>query len=244
MPHSSPPSILVVDDEADICQNLADILQEFGYEVHTASCGAEALEKIRSRTFDVALLDLKMPGMDGVTLYKTIREQRGDIVSLIVTAYANPQTIKDALHAGVWQVLSKPVDLQQLLTFVSDAVEQPLVMVVDDDVDLCHNLWDVFRARGMRSCTAHTEQEALQRISERQFEVILVDLKLPTGDGRHVLEKIRSTAPDTRAILITGHPEELLKDAEPTPLPDAICYKPFEMSQLLETIERFARRTR
>jgi CheY-like chemotaxis protein len=66
-------SVLVVDDDLDTCRNLQDILTDMDYEVETAQDGPAALELVRRRPFDVALLDLKMPGMDGLELYRQIR---------------------------------------------------------------------------------------------------------------------------------------------------------------------------
>lgn len=235
---TSPPSILVVDDERDLCQNLVDILQEFGFDVETALCGESAIEMVRRRCYDVALVDLKMPGMDGLTLSRAIRQAQPSTVSLIVTAYANPQTDTEAIQAGVWQVISKPVEFSLLLSLVNDVLNQPMLMVVDDDADLCRNLWDVLRDHGYRVCTALTDREAVQRLDESQFQVVLVDWKLSPGDGRSVLEILRRQASETKAILITGHPTELEHSLQVSTAPDAVCLKPFDMVQLLETIHR------
>ncbi len=102
--------ILVVDDDRDICRNLSDILTDLGYEVDFAHDGPSALELVRQRPYDVALLDCKMPGMDGLTLYREIKKQRAGTVSLLVTAYASPTTADEALAAGAWKVAAKPVD--------------------------------------------------------------------------------------------------------------------------------------
>lgn len=100
------PSVLVVDhDVVDTCANMADILADFGYEVDVAHEGATALEKIRRRPYDVALLDLRMPGMDGVTLCREIRRIRSGVVPMLVTAYAGPETAQQAVKAGASQVL-------------------------------------------------------------------------------------------------------------------------------------------
>src|SRR6516164_4621363 len=104
------PSILVVDDEVDTCRNLSDILTDLGYRVDIANDGLSALELVRRNAYDVALLDLKMPGMDGLTLYREIKKLRADTVAIIVTAYATSATANEALTAGAWQVLPKPVD--------------------------------------------------------------------------------------------------------------------------------------
>src|SRR5262245_7270092 len=144
---ASGVSILVVDDDVDTCRNLSDILSDLGYRVDTAHDGPSALELVRRHAYDIALLDYKMPGMDGLTLYREIKRQRAGTVAIVVTAYASGATADAALDAGAWQVLAKPVDFPKLLGLVGEAVVQPLVLVVDDDHDLCANLWDLLRER-------------------------------------------------------------------------------------------------
>src|SRR5260221_6537840 len=92
-------SVLVVDDDVDTCRNLSDILSDLGYQVAIAHDGPAALELVRQRHFDVALLDLKMPSMDGLELYRAIRQMRADTVLLIITAYAGGSTTEEALAA-------------------------------------------------------------------------------------------------------------------------------------------------
>src|ERR1043166_4222505 len=97
-------SILVVDDDVDTCRNLSDILTDLGYRVDTAHDGPTALELVQRNTYDVALLDYKMPGMDGLTLYREIKRLRAGMVAIVVTAYASGTTADEALVAGAWQV--------------------------------------------------------------------------------------------------------------------------------------------
>src|SRR5436190_15305138 len=117
-----PASILVADDDVDTCHNLSDILTDLGNDVDIAHDGPAALELVRRKHYDIALLDLRMPGMDGLTLYREIRKLSAGTVAIIVTAYSSGETAKEAAAAGVWQVLAKPVDLKQLLAFVDKAV--------------------------------------------------------------------------------------------------------------------------
>ena len=202
--------ILVVDDDQDICRNLSDILTDLGYQVdyrvrRTRGPGAGA-----QRPYDVALLDLKMPGMDGLTLYRAIKKQRGGTVSLLVTAYASPETAEEALAAGAWKVVSKPVDFRRLLGFVDEALGQPLVLVVDDDHDLCANLWDLLREHGFRVCLAHDGREAAEQLKDTTFKVVLIDMRIPDGDGSEVFRAVReaqsagSDHPDHRIPLRDG----------------------------------------
>jgi DNA-binding response OmpR family regulator len=238
------PAVLVVDDESDTCQNLADILSDLDYNVDTALNGQAALELIQRKPYDVALLDLKMPGMDGVTLYKRIRKISPSTAAVIVTAYASDRTAQEALTAGAAQVLSKPVDLTALLPLVDELVHEPLVLVVDDDEALCESLWDVFRDRKLRVAIAHSEGQALKSLDEQRYHVVLVDLKLPGGDGRNLLKLLREGHPDIRTVMITGHPEEFgefISSAQKLGA-DAVCCKPFDLKSLLKTIERLTRR--
>jgi two-component system response regulator HydG len=234
------PSILVVDDDIDTCRNLSDILTDLGYRVDTAHDGPTALELVRRNAYDVALLDYKMPGMDGLTLYREIKRLRAGTVAIVVTAYASGTTAEEALGAGAWQVVPKPVDFPKLLGLVDEAVGQPLVLVVDDDHDLCASLWDLFRERGFRVCLAHDEREARAHLKDATFRAVLIDMKLPAGDGTTVFRLVRQANPQARTIVITGHRAEmdqrvqqLLQEGA-----DAICYKPFDIPKLLAALNR------
>jgi two-component system response regulator HydG len=235
-------NVLIVDDEVDTCANLSDILSDLGYQVDTATSGEAALELVRKKRYDVALLDFKMPGMDGLTLYRKIKELQADTVAIIVTAYASSATQSKSLEAGAWKIVSKPVEFPSLLKLIEEALEQPIVLVVDDDHDLCENLWDLLRERDFRTGLAHDEDTAKQMLGRQDYDVVLIDMKLPKGNGRGVFRLVRETSPKARTVLITGHRGEmeeevarLLKEGA-----DAACYKPFDVDKLLETIRALA----
>jgi CheY-like chemotaxis protein len=238
----TPASILVVDDDVDTCRNLSDILTDLGFTVDVAHDGPSALEKVKQRPYDVALLDLKMPGMDGITLYREIRKIQASAVALVVTAFATPGAREQALAAGAWQVLPKPVDFPRLLRLVDQALDQPLVMVVDDDHDLCGSLWDLLREQGFRVGIAHDVAEAGARLSGQDYRVVLIDMKLPDGDGASVFRLVRSASPKARTVVITGHREEMELRVQQAIVEgaDAVCYKPFDVPRLLQTLQRLS----
>lgn len=244
MTPQNAPRILVVDDDPDICQNLIDILQDLGYQVDCAHDGPAALELVARRSYDVALLDLKMPGMDGLTLYREIKKRRAGTVSILVTAFASDTTAAEALAAGTWRVVAKPVDFRKLLALVDEAIGQPLVLVVDDDHDLCSNLWDMLRDRGFRVCLAHGSREAAEKLGTTAFKVVLIDMKIPDGDGSDVFRMVREADPLARTVLITGFRSEMDKVVEATLAEgaDAVCYKPFDVPNLLKTLDQLAKK--
>ncbi|MGE5193937.1 MAG: response regulator [Deltaproteobacteria bacterium] len=240
--HSPDPSILVVDDDRDTCRNLSDILTDLGYAVQTAYDGQSALDLVKRTTFDVALLDFKMPGMNGLALYREIKRLSPATVAIMISAYMSGMSSEEARRAGTWKVLSKPVDIGQVLPLVDEALHQPLVLLVDDDRELCASLWDVLHERGYRVSLAHTVPMARDLVAQRKFNVVLLDLKLPEGTGRDVLAAVHEANPEARTVIITGHRRELetLIDDVLADGADAICYKPFDLRQLLGTLDQLS----
>lgn len=236
-------SILVVDDDPDICRNVSDILTDLGYRVDTATDGPAAIELVRRNPYDVALLDLKMPGMNGLEVYRTIRQLRSSTVALLVTAYASQATTEEALQAGAWRVVPKPVDFPRLLGLVTEALGQPLVLLVDDDPDLCATLWDVLRERGYRVGIANDPAAAAAQLRDAQFQVVLIDMRLPGGHGGDVFRVVHERNPQTRTVLITGHRAEVddLVQQVLRAGADAVCYKPFDVPKLLEVLAELTR---
>jgi DNA-binding response OmpR family regulator len=115
-------------------------------------------------------------------------------------------------------------------------------MVVDDDPDLCSTLWDLLKDKGYRVCVAQDEPQAAERLKDRSFRVVLIDMKLPQGDGSSVFRLVRDSNPEARTILITGcrsETDELVRQVL-TEGADAVCYKPFDVPKLLTTLQQLA----
>ncbi|MGE0605717.1 MAG: response regulator [Pirellulales bacterium] len=236
------PNVLVVDDEPDICANLCDILTDLGYPVDVAHNGEEALQLVRKKPYAVALLDLRMPGMDGLELYRQIKLVQSATVAIIVTAYSSSETVTQALHAGAWKVVRKPVELGRLLPLIEEAAEQPLVLVVDDDTELCETMWELLREQGFRVALAHDSRMARHCLEQAAAHVVLIDMRLPQGNGAEVFHMVRAAAPQSKTILITGYRSEVAEMVQQAQAAgaDAVCYKPFDVRSLLETVSRLS----
>jgi DNA-binding NtrC family response regulator len=115
--------ILVVDDDATIRQTLAEILDRQGYEVHSAEDGAAALAAARRCSFDLALLDLRLPDTGGLDLMAALRELDDRTLVVVMTAYPEVRTAISALKAGAYDYLNKPFDLDDLKGLVRRALE-------------------------------------------------------------------------------------------------------------------------
>jgi len=100
--------ILVVDDEEIVLLSCERILAEEGYEVHTRLSGKEALELLAEEPFDLAIVDLKMPGMDGMELLRRIKQDYPHISVVMITGYSTVESAVEAMKAGAFDYLPKP----------------------------------------------------------------------------------------------------------------------------------------
>ena len=114
--------ILVVDDDPDIRANVTDLLEDQGHHVDDAADGASALTLIERQPYDMAILDFKMPDIDGAALFAQLRAVQPDLPALLVTAYAGTEGMQRATDAGVAQVLRKPVDMDEVFRFVTETI--------------------------------------------------------------------------------------------------------------------------
>ena len=125
--------ILVIDDEDAIRKCFELALEDSGYEVDTASSGMEGIEMLKSQSYDLVFLDLKMPGMNGVETLREIRKLNKDIPVYIVTAFYGEffEELKHMAEQGVeFEVLNKPVDGDMILKLCQGVLEG--VVVVDE----------------------------------------------------------------------------------------------------------------
>jgi DNA-binding NtrC family response regulator len=116
-------SILIVDDETVVRDSLGKWFEEEGYNVETATTARDALLKLPGQRWDVALVDIKMPGMDGLELQRKLREVDPEILIIIMTGYASVETAVQALKDGAYDYITKPFDPDDLAHLVRKALE-------------------------------------------------------------------------------------------------------------------------
>jgi len=121
--HTELPKILVVDDEEIVLESLAEWFRQDGYSVGTAKNGKEALREVAKDRYDIALLDIKMPGMDGLELQARLAEATPDLTIVIMTAYASVDSAVQALKAGAYDYVTKPFDPEELSLLMRRASE-------------------------------------------------------------------------------------------------------------------------
>ena len=116
--------ILVIDDEESIRKSLAAVLEEKGYIVDTAENGKEAIERSKTRPYNLALIDIRLPDMDGVQLLTGMKETVPKTVKIIITGYPSLENAIEAVNKGADAYIIKPFDMNKLLDMIKEHLKK------------------------------------------------------------------------------------------------------------------------
>ncbi len=114
--------ILVVDDNPDACAGAAKLLWAWGYQADVAYDGPSALQLVDQRKYALAIIDYQLPGMNGVELFRRLRQTQPDIAGIFLTGFTTIDVVYPAIEAGILRVLSKPVDFNELMPIVEEHI--------------------------------------------------------------------------------------------------------------------------
>jgi DNA-binding NtrC family response regulator len=178
----SKGKLLVVDDEAIVRDSLSKWFGEEGYEVGAAESASEALTRLAAQRWDVALLDIKMPGTDGIELQRRLRERDPELITIIMTGYASVETAVQALKDGAYDYVTKPFDPEEIAHLVKNA--------------LAHRRAE---RENVRLRETVVELSVGQAAEGRPWEIVG-----QSAATRRVLDAIETVGPTEATVLITG----------------------------------------
>jgi DNA-binding response OmpR family regulator len=228
---------LVVDDNRALAEDLGEILSAEGYEVHVFDDPLRVLAECDDLAFDVALLDVRMPRMDGVSLHRRLMEQHPHALFVLMTAYTEDDRIAQALSAGVRTVLSKPVVLPELLRVIGSPADMNAreVVLVEDDEAFGGALSEALVESGF--AVRHVRTLAAARaLPQNLLETSVVDVRLPDGDGTDLAIEL-CRRPNASVVLISGFDlEEPHRLAERVGARARFLTKPFSPDKLLRLL--------
>ncbi len=116
--------ILVIDDDKSIRETVKDVLEDEGYKVLTAESGANGIKICKNNKVDIAIIDIWLPQMDGITVLQEIKKIDRDIKSIVISAHGSVQTAVESLKLGAIDYLEKPLSLSNLIDAVKKAAEE------------------------------------------------------------------------------------------------------------------------
>lgn len=238
--------ILIVDDDKTMAETLADVLEASDYDVTTVNSGKDAISIAKQEKFDIGLLDIKMPGINGVEALKQLKKHLPETFFAMMTAYSFSELIDEAKNEGAITVIHKPIDLDYLLHLLEEVSKRGVVVIIDDDDSFCESLSDILRdASGLNVFHAQNVGKGLKLVSEKSPDAILLDMKLKETTGYEIFLEVKEAQnlPDksskkSNIILMTAYGKEMNDIIEKTlQLGAYVCiHKPFEVETVLHLI--------
>src|SRR5579864_410121 len=178
--------ILIVDDELVVRDSLGKWFTSEGYAAKPVGSGREALEIIQRKEFDIALIDIKMPGMDGMELQARLKEADPELTVVMMTGYASVETAVQALKRGAYDYITKPVDPDELSHLVGNALEHRRAS--REVVRLRESLQEVLPATGLigKSPAMKRVFESIEMVAPTDATVLITG---ESGTGKEVVAR-------------------------------------------------------
>lgn len=238
-PRPKQASVLIVDDEKNMRITLSDILLDEGYDVTTASTGEEAVTLCDRHAFDIILMDVRMPGINGVEAFRRIRKHNEGVRVIMMSAYSVDDLKQAAIDEGAIAFLPKPLDVHKVVQLVSE-VSDTAILIVENDAGVAEPLHQRLKNDGYRVSIASSPHDAIELVEQIRFDLIFIDTQLPIMNGLELYLAIRKITPTAVAIMVTGGEAEFEKLATEAVKRTAytIVKKPLDMDQVLSMIRR------
>jgi len=237
--------VLVVDDDRNMVKTLTDVLEFKGWNVGNAYSGEEAVSAATSESFDVVLMDVRMPGMDGVDAFKAIKQQRPNTTVVLMTAYAAQDRLAEAERCGVCRVLSKPVNVPALIELLAGTLSQSRpVLLVDSDKAFLKTLSEVLQLHGYPTVNATSVEDATRLMAEAGPVAVLLHTNLGPIPVHDAVERVHGASPSVALILYSGRPESAHEVSAEVPADWVRAYlqKPFAVEEVMSVLDAIGAR--
>jgi CheY-like chemotaxis protein len=187
-------SYLLLDDNLAFAENLAEILRDGGDEATVVTEGPRALSLAGTQRFDALLTDMKMPGMNGASAVRHIRQVDPGLAVVVITAYPGQDELDAVRREGLLAVLPKPVPIVSLVSLLARARRDGLVALVEEDPARDESLSEVLRSRGFSCVTARSVEDAERLVGLRLFAALVAPPR-PGGPACEALRWMRTRFP-------------------------------------------------
>jgi DNA-binding response OmpR family regulator len=183
-------SILIIDDDEGMLKTLNYILVDKGYEVVACRSGAEGIALVNKRSFDIALVDIKMPGMDGVAVLKAIKKLSPETSIMMITAYTMHKLVEEAKKEGVKAVFPKPLDIDKMIAYTDGLTRNNKAVEEHSDSnspDLLQILDEKEREIQEKSLLIEELKKSLAEIKENPVKILDQERKKRQSENIHTI---------------------------------------------------------
>lgn len=235
-------NILVVDDDRDNADSLAELFEIEGHTVQVAYSGQAAIDAYVTASFDLAFMDVMMPGKNGLESFLEIKRLRPGAKVYMMTGYSVEQLLQLAMANGALGVFNKPCNIREILAGIEAARPNGIVVVPEAGPEFTPRLRESIEAAGQCCAVATSEHDAHSHAAAVGNGTLILDIGQPLIDGIDIYTSLRKSGEATPAVVMTtravDHTDmfEALSDIEVT----GVLNKPFDPSKLLDKLRRLA----
>ena len=220
-----------MDDNRSLVEALGDVFETRGYAVDIAYDGEQAVERVRSGSYDCILMDIRMPKMSGVDAFKAIKKLSPGTPVILMTAYSVQDLIDEALSEGVFAVIQKPVAIDRVFTMIEELRGKSSVLIVDRNTDL--KLVDILTEKGYSVAVETTAADAIERVCGQLFDVVFLNAEIGGLHSEETFILMKECNPKCIIVLMSSQPIQ-----SESPLIYTSLQKPFKMKQVVDLIDR------
>lgn len=232
--------ILIVDDEKDLACVLCSILKLEGHETVSASDGYEAIEKIKKTHYDLVLMDIRLPGINGVETFIQIKEIDPSVKVVMMTGFSVEDLMEQALNEGAYACIHKPFDVQKVIGLIAKIIDEnkKVILIINGDSKTREEITIALTEKGYHICTAKDGKEAIAKLKSKYYNCILLNLNLPETNGLSVLKQAKELYPDVVVIVMSDcELSEIVSEAENLS-EYAYIKKPVDIDELIGLLKK------
>ena len=224
-----PFRLLVVDDDPNLGESLRDVLTDKGYEVVVVMQGAVALDRLAREHFDMALVDIRMPGLDGAATAKLIHTLKPGLPVAMITGYELDDLAREALREGAVAILSKPLDIDRTVDLIEHTIKRPTVLVIDPDRLDVEELRQALESADCLTTVAPDLSQAREVLGRAAYDCIILNAALVRRHGPDALVDIARLQPGAYLVFVRpAAPAEPAADSKRSETPPTAAQRTLE----------------
>ena len=234
-------NVLIVDDNVEMCNTISDILLEKSYSVSIVNNGYKAIELVEKNNFDIILLDILMPGINGVITFKKIKQINPLAKVIMMTAYPLEVLIDIALDEGVFGIIYKPFNMDRFLKIIDILCKEHLALIIDGDTIFSNTFKDVLNRLNFKIISCHNALNSLDYLKKFSIDLIFMDIKMPKVKYREIYQLIKKIDYEIPVVCITESRVEMKRSVVEAFKNHVHGYliKPFKMEDVFRIIRAF-----
>jgi two-component system, NtrC family, response regulator HydG len=238
---SMPLSILIVDDDVDNALSLGELFELDGHQVNVVYSGHEAIEKYNTQNFDVAFMDVMMPGMNGIESFLEIRRMKPQAKIYMMTGYSVEELLLQAVKNGAMGVLEKPFEAGEVLRITNSVGPNGLVVTAPElaNTAAADSIASAITASGRACKLVRTQGQLVSGLDAN--DVLVLDTNDALIDAVSVFQEVQATGHSAPTIIVPKH--EQLKDTARSfsdVMITGVLNKPFDPSNLITKLPQLA----